>query len=86
MGRYSGRSIIDNFGSGYVTIIDENDTVVSTPGGSEPDLCRWVFYNHKKRRIDTFIHPHDVCVDGDENLYIPQWKSNKTYPLLLERL
>jgi peptidylamidoglycolate lyase len=75
----------DNFGSGYVTIIDENDRVVSTPGGTEPVYIDGILQPQKKAD-DTFIHPHDVCVDGDENLYIPQWKSNKTYPLLLERL
>jgi peptidylamidoglycolate lyase len=75
----------DNSGSGYITIIDENDRVVSTPGGTEPVYIDGRLQPQKKAD-DTFIHPHDVCVDGDENLYIPQWKSNKTYPLLLERL
>jgi peptidylamidoglycolate lyase len=74
-----------NFGSGYVTVIDENDRVISTPGGSEPVYIDGVLQEQKK--VDgTFIHPHDVCVDANENLYIPQWKSEKTYPVMLERI
>jgi peptidylamidoglycolate lyase len=74
-----------NFGSGYITIIDENDTVVSSPGGSEPIYVDGQLQPQKKAD-STFIHPHDVCVDGDENLYIPQWNSEQTYPIMLERI
>ena len=34
----------------------------------------------------TFFNPHDVCVDNDENIYVPQWNSGKTYPLKLTRV
>src|SRR5690606_35013492 len=27
-----------------------------------------------------FVHPHDVCVDRDENVYVAQWASGKVYP------
>lgn len=73
--------------SGYITILDEHDRVVSTPGGTEP-----VYVNGQlqEQRKDTsfalFRHPHDVCVDRDGNLYIPQWASGKTYPVKLERV
>ncbi len=71
--------------SGYITILDKNDKVISTPGGSEP-----VYKNGKllpqKQEGNIFIHPHDVCVDDEENLYIPQWNSDQTYPLKLERI
>jgi hypothetical protein len=33
-----------------------------------------------------FIHPHDVCVDRDENLYVAQWASGKVYPYKLRRV
>jgi peptidylamidoglycolate lyase len=71
--------------SGYITIIDENDKVVSSPGGTEPVYINGVL-QPQKQEGSTFIHPHDVCVDKDENLYIPQWDSDKTYPLMLERI
>jgi hypothetical protein len=77
--------INQNVGSGYITILDESDTVVSTPGGSEP-----VYKNGKlleqSQHDKIFIHPHDVCIDGDDNLYVPQWNSNCTYPVLLQRI
>ena len=34
----------------------------------------------------TFLNPHDVCIDNDDNLYVPQWNSGKTYPLKLIRI
>lgn len=75
-----------NFGSGYITILDEHDHVVSTPGGTGPQYTDGKLQPQKKVDNDIFIHPHDVCVDNDENLYIPQWKSNNTYPVKLERV
>jgi peptidylamidoglycolate lyase len=74
-----------NMGSGYITIIDENNRVISTPGGTEPVYVNGIL-QEQKQEGDTFIHPHDVCVDADENLYIPQWNSGKTYPVMLERV
>lgn len=74
-----------NFGSGYITVLDENDRVVSTPGGTGPVYMDGILQPQQKEG-DTFIHPHDVCVDKDENLYIPQWNSGKTYPIMLERV
>jgi peptidylamidoglycolate lyase len=74
-----------NLRSGYITIIDENNRVVSTPGGTEPVYVNDVL-QPQKQDGSTFIHPHDVCIDTNENLYIPQWKSDKTYPLMLERI
>lgn len=77
----------DNANSGYITILDKNDRVVSTPGGSEP-----IYQNNKlqeQRKEDpfkVFLHPHDVCVDADENIYVPQWASKKTYPIKLVRV
>jgi len=73
--------------SGYITILDKNDKVVSTPGGSAP---RYVDGRLEEQRKDTgfaaFRHPHDVCIDRDENIYVPQWASGKTYPVKLERV
>ena len=74
-----------NFGSGYITILDESNKVVSTPGGTVPFYVDGVLQPQAKAD-ETFIHPHDVCVDEDENLYVPQWNSGKTYPIMLERV
>jgi hypothetical protein len=73
--------------SGYITILDKNDRVVSTPGGSEP-----IYQNnklqeqHKDDPFKVFMHPHDVCIDSDENIYVAQWASKKTYPIKLVRV
>jgi hypothetical protein len=73
--------------SGYITILDKNDKVVSTPGGTGPSYVGKVLQEQKKDNSFTgFLHPHDVCVDSDENIYIPQWASGKTYPVKLERI
>lgn len=73
------------FGSGYITILDKNNKVISTPGGTEP-----IYHNNKlelqKQADTTFIHPHDVCIDSDENIYVCQWNADKTYPIKLERV
>jgi hypothetical protein len=82
------RSTSDQYpNSGYIQILDKSDRVVSTPGGSEPVYQNGVLQEQRKDRSFTgFMHPHDVCVDSDENIYVPQWASQKTYPVKLERV
>lgn len=74
-----------NFGSGYLTILDENDRVISSPVGSEPT---YINNNLQTQYQDnhTFIHPHDVCVDNEKNIYVCQWKAQKTYPIKLKQI
>ena len=74
----------DSF-DGMVAVLDQNNNVLSLPGGSKPAYKDGVLlppvYDQK-----TFLNPHDVCVDSDDNLYVPQWNSNKTYPVKLTRV
>nr|WP_301005362.1 6-bladed beta-propeller [Lunatimonas sp.] len=73
--------------SGYITILDANDKVVSTPGGTAPEYVGGKLQEQRKdRSFMGFMHPHDVCVDRDGNIYVPQWASKKTYPVKLERV
>jgi hypothetical protein len=79
--RYLNRT--DN--SGFITILDKKDKVISNPGGTEPT------YKHGTLQLMTqadpvFKHCHDVCIDKDKNLYVCQWNAGKTYPMKLERL
>ncbi len=71
--------------SGFITILDKNNKVISNPGGTAP-----VYENDKLKLITQdiplFNHCHDVCVDNDKNLYLCQWNANKTYPIKLERV
>ncbi|WP_186754148.1 NHL repeat-containing protein [Echinicola salinicaeni] len=70
---------------GLTVILDKNNKVVSAPGGTSPEyidgkLQTIVYDGH------TFMNPHDVCVDNDENIYVPQWNSEQTFPVQLERV
>ena len=74
-----------NFGSGYITILDQNDRVVSSPGASEPIYSNGILQDqHQEDAI--FIHPHDVCIDEDENIIVCQWKAEQTYPIKLKKI
>ena len=71
--------------SGFVTILDKKDKVVSNPGGTQPaykDGSLQLMVQDKP----TFYHCHDVCIDNDKNIYVCQWNANKTYPVKLERV
>ncbi len=71
--------------SGFVTILNGKNEVVSNPGGTEPT------YENGKLGLmiqDTpiFKHCHDVCIDEDENIYVCQWNADRSYPIKLERV
>mgnify|MGYP000418647182 CR=1 FL=1 len=70
---------------GMIAILDKNNKVVSFPGGNSPTYNSGIL-NEPVYDGGTFKNPHDVLVDGDGNLYIPQWASNKTYPIKLNRI
>ena len=70
---------------GMLAVLDENNSVISFPGGSKP------VYNNSQLIASvydqsTFLNHNDVCVDNDEDIYVPQWNSGKTYPLKLTRV
>ncbi|WP_147678049.1 NHL repeat-containing protein [Algibacter pacificus] len=70
--------------SGFLLIMDKDNKVVSCPGGTYPTYEN---QNLKKLYQGTrlFKHPHDVCVDDDDNVYVAQWSSGNTYPIKLTR-
>jgi hypothetical protein len=72
-------------GTGFVTIINDENKVVSNIGGTEP-LYKNGELQPMRQAEKIFIHPHDVCVDRDENLYVAQWASGKVYPYKLKRV
>ena len=69
---------------GMLAILDHNNKIISLPGGNMPKYKDGVLqkpiYDQK-----TFLNPHDVCIDNDDSIYIPQWNSGKTYPVKLIR-
>ena len=69
--------------SGFVTILDKDNKVVSNLAGTEPAYADGKL-QEMSQNMPVFIYPHDVCVDDEENLYVAQWNSGKTYPYKLE--
>ena len=71
--------------TGFVTILDKENKVVSNLGGTEP-----VYKDGKLQPMaqaeKILKHPHDVCVDDDGNLYVAQWASGKVYPYKFNRV
>ncbi len=71
--------------SGFITILDKDNKVVSNPGGTRPHYENGELTT-MQTTYDVFNHCHAVCVDDDENLYVGQWNSNQIYPIKLERV
>ncbi|MCP9235835.1 peptidylglycine monooxygenase [Lewinella sp. JB7] len=72
--------------TGFTMVMDRDDRVVSCPGGERP-----VYENDQLQPVAqdaarTFYNGHDVCVDGDENVYVCQWNAHRTPPVKLERV
>jgi sugar lactone lactonase YvrE len=70
---------------GMVAILDKNNSVVSMPGGNAPSYTDGLL-SAAQSDYATFLNPHDVCIDQDENIYVPQWYSGRTYPIKLTRV
>ena len=68
--------------SGFVTILDKNNKVVSNIAGSQPTYINTT-PDEMYQTIKAFQYPHDVCVDDEENLYVAQWNSGNVYPYKL---
>lgn len=76
---------LDAADSGFVTILDKNNKVVSNIGGSAPEYKEGKL--QPMRQADKiFANPHDVCVDDEENIYVAQWASGKVYPYKFTRV
>lgn len=72
-------------GSGYISILDKDNKLISAPGGIQP-IYENGLLQPMSQAVKVFHHPHDVCIDEDDNLYVAQWNSGKTYPIKLERV
>ena len=71
--------------SGFVTILDKNNKVVSNPGGTAPEYRNGELQLMVQKE-SVFKHCHDVCIDQDENIYVCQWNAGKSYPIKLTRV
>jgi hypothetical protein len=71
--------------SGFVTIMDRNDHVVSNPGGTQPEYHGGAL-QLMRQEVPILRHGHDVCLDDDGNLYVCQWNADRAYPIKLHRV
>ena len=76
---------LDAENTGFTTILDKNNKVVSNIGGTQPVYTDGVLQPMAQAE-KIFLNPHDVCVDNDENLYVAQWASGKVYPYKFTRV
>ncbi len=68
--------------SGFITILDKNNKVVSNLGGNAPEYKEGKLQGlHQEEK--AFSYPHDVCIDDEGSLYVAQWNSGKVYPYKL---
>jgi hypothetical protein len=72
--------------SGFVTILDADNKVVSNPGGAAPVYKNGVLQQTLQATNPVFQHGHDVCVDEDKNVYVCQWNAYHTAPVKLTRV
>jgi hypothetical protein len=70
---------------GCIAVLDKDNKVVSMPGASTPKYENGLLMPPQYDDF-SFLNPHDVCIDNDGNIYIPQWMSGRTYPYMLERV
>ncbi len=71
--------------SGFISILDKNNKLISAPGGNVPIYNDGVL-SPMYQALEIFKHPHDVCIDDEENLYVAQWNSGRSYPIKLVRV
>ncbi|MES2268946.1 MAG: twin-arginine translocation signal domain-containing protein [Bacteroidota bacterium] len=72
--------------SGFVTILDKTDKVISNPGGAAPVYKNGALQQTLQASNPVFMHGHDVCIDEDKNVYVCQWNANHTAPVKLTRV
>jgi peptidylamidoglycolate lyase len=69
--------------SGFVTILDQHNKVISNLAGSTPSYQDGKL-TEMYQTIKAFQYPHDVCIDDEGSLYVAQWNAGKVYPYKLD--
>ena len=72
--------------SGFVTVLDKDDRVVSNPGGTAPEYRDGKLLKAARNERKTFYHGHDVCPLGTGDMVVCQWNAYHTPPVFLERV
>ena len=71
--------------TGFLTILDFQDKVVSNPGGAAPVYGADGKLQPLRQTSALFKHPHGLVVDDEGSVYVAQWNSGQTYPVKLVR-
>lgn len=71
--------------SGFITILDGRNRVVSNPAGTAPKYVDGELQLMVQEE-PVFKHCHDVCIDDDKNIYVCQWNAGNSYPIKLHRV
>ena len=71
---------------GMIAILDAENKILSLPGSTILPSYTGNIINKPKCDDNSFLNPHDVCIDNDENIYVPQWQSGMTFPFRLIRV
>ncbi len=77
---------LDTEKSGFVTILDKSNKVISNIGGTAPVYNEQGELQPMAQAKKIFTHPHDVCVDSNGDVYVAQWASGKVYPYKFTRV
>lgn len=74
--------------TGYFLVFDKNNKLISAPGVDSIEYENGKpKHMHQSAKVKgIFMHCHDLCIDDEESVYIPQWNSDKSFPLKLERV
>lgn len=71
--------------SGFVTKLNKDNMVVSNSGGTETQYINGELQKMVQNQ-PIFKPCHEVCIDHEEYLYIPEWNAGKVYPYKLSRI
>ena len=70
---------------GFVMVLDRDNKPVSLIGGLPPASgAEGEDALYRNIEPKPFLNCHDVILDGEGNLYVAHWASNKTHPFKLE--
>lgn len=76
---------LDTINSGFITILNKDNQVVSNLGGTAPEYVKGQLQPLAQSE-KILIHPHDVCIDDEGSIYVSQWASGQSYPYKFSRV
>jgi peptidylamidoglycolate lyase len=71
--------------NGFITILGPDRKVISSLG-TDPVVYQNGVPNPMGANSKLFTFPHGLLIDDEQNIYVAQWNSGKTYPIKLERV